>query len=216
MFEKLCENLNNLMQEAHISAEELARRIGLPASSIKKIRNRDNLNPTLSTLSPIAKYFCLSISQLIGDEPLPKSRKKGSYQISSEKLTHIPLISWQDAIVWPTTNSKIYPTVTSEHLYSKDAYALLIEEEGLENLPKGTILLIDPIIKPQHRDFVIVYRNDQNMPSLKQVLFDEDHVYLKSVILGYNIVPFTSEHVFLGVIMEYKKHLRKNLSETKF
>lgn len=211
MSEKLCDNLNLLMQEARISAEELSRRIDLPASSIKKIRNFDNINPTLSTLSPIAKYFCLSISQLVGDEPLPESREKGSYQLSSEKLSHIPLISWQETIAWPATYNKSHSTITTEHSYSKNAFALLIEEEGLENLSKGTILLIDPTIKPEHRDFVIVYKTDQKMPSLKQALFDDDQIYLKSVILGYNISLFTIEHKILGIVVEYKKNLKKPL-----
>ena len=70
MFEKLCENLNFLMTKNVLNASELARSTGLPASTIKKIRNHDNPNPTLATLRPLAQYFSISLSQLIGDEPL--------------------------------------------------------------------------------------------------------------------------------------------------
>ena len=209
MSEKLSENLNLLMAEAHLNAEELSRRIGLPASTIKKIRNNTGSNPTLSTLSPLAKYFSLTISQLVGDESFPLSRVKGSYTINPDKLNHIPLISWQDAITWPTVPEHPRPEITTEHNYSKNAYALLVEEDDWENMAKDTVLLIDPGLEIEHRDLVIVYKKGQKTPTVKQALFDEGQMYLKPVSQGYNIALFTPEHTILGVIVEYKKHLKK-------
>jgi SOS-response transcriptional repressor LexA len=208
MSKKLSENLNLLMTEAHLNAEELSRRTSLPASTIKKIRNNDS-NPTLSTLTPLAKYFSLTISQLVGDEPFPKSRIKGSYQILPEKLNPIPLISWQDAITWPNISHPFKNTIMTEHLYSKNAYALLVTEEDWDNLVKNTLLLVDPEFEIEHRDFVIVHKKGQKTPTLKQALFDEGQMYLKPVAQGYNIALFTSEHKVLGVVVEYKKHLKK-------
>lgn len=209
MSEKLKTNLNLLMTEARLNAEELSRRIGLPASTIKKIRNNDDPNPTLSTLTPLAKYFSLTISQLVGDEPFSESRIKGSYIVNPYALNQIPLISWQEAISWPSHGSLIHPTITTENEYSKDSYALLVEEDGWENLARDTALLVDPAIPVEHRDFVIVYKNEQKIPTMKQVLFDEGQLYLKPVTQKYNIAIFTSEHRILGVIVEYKKHLRR-------
>src|SRR5437868_1736736 len=101
MSEKLSNNLNLLMSEARLNAEELSRRINIPASTIKKIRNNKDANPTLLTLSPLAKYFSLTISQLIGDESFPETRLKGAYIINHSALTHIPLITWNEALTWP-------------------------------------------------------------------------------------------------------------------
>ncbi len=215
MPEKLCKNLDMLMSEAHISADELSRRIGLPASSIKKIRNQENLNPTLSTLVPLAKYFSLSISQLIGDEPLPASRIKGLYQGSPETVSHIPLLSWKEAISWPSTINQPHNTIATEYEYGENAYALLVEEDDWENLTRGTALLVDPSLNVDHRDFTIAYKEGQSTPSLKQLLIDEGKKYLKPVVHGYNIVPLTHEYKLLGVVTEYKKHLKKNLLQEK-
>jgi SOS-response transcriptional repressor LexA len=215
MFEKLSKNLNLLMVEARLNAEELSRRIGLPASTIKKIRNNNDSNPTLSTLSPLAKYFSLTISQLVGDEPFPESRVKGSYNIDSTLLNSIPLISWLEAITWPATYDvdNLFPSIiTTEHTYSKNAYALLIEEDNWENLAKDTALLVDPVLNVEHRDFVIVYKAGQKIPTLKQALFDEGQIYLKPVIQGYNMLTFTDEHKILGVVVEYRKNLKKLFS----
>jgi len=200
------------MAETCLNAEELSRRTGLPASTIKKIRNNNDSNPTLSTLSPLAKYFSLTISQLIGDEPFPKSRIKGSYKIDLETLNHVPLITWQEAAHWPHVCDLIRPAITTEHKYSQNAYALLVEEDNWENLVKGTALLVEPTLKVEHRDFIIVHKVGQKIPTLKQALFDEELIYLKPITQGYNITIFTPEHKILGVIVEYKKHLKKAYS----
>ena len=209
MFDKLCDNLNLLMSEARLNAEELSRRIGLPASTIKKIRNRESTNPTLATLIPLAQYFSLSVSQLIGDEPFPQSRMKGVYQANTEALCYFPLLTWEEAILWPKTKIKPREMISTEHRYSKDAYALIVQEENWDNLMKGTCLLIDPSLQSEHRDYVIVYKKGQKSPSLKQVLHDEGNIYLKPVVSGYNLVVFNSEYEILGVVVEYKKHLKK-------
>lgn len=209
MFEKLSDNLNLLMDEVHISADELARRTGVPASTIKKIRNRYNPNPTLSTLLPLTKFFAITIDQLIGNEPLPSSREKGLHQTPAHVLNFIPLISWLEAIGWPKTKEKNHESISTEYAYSIDAYALLVEEDNWENLAKGTALLIDPTIKPEHRDFAIAYKTGQTIPSLKQILIDDGLMYLKPIVQGYNITPLTDDYSILGIVVEYKKHLKK-------
>lgn len=209
MSAKLKENLDLLMSEAGLNAEELSRRIGLPASTIKKIRNREDANPTLSTLLPLSKYFSLSISQLVGDEPFPESRRKGAWQINAATLTYIPLISWQASISWlDGRDFESINYVASEQVYGEKAFALLVPEDNWENLLKDTALLVDPYLQAAHRDFIIVHKQDQMLPTLKQVLFDEGVLYLKPAVQGYSIIPFTKEHRILGVVAEYKKYLK--------
>lgn len=211
MFSKLCDNLNLLMAEARIKATELARETGLPASSIKKIRNCDNPNPTLTTLLPLANYFSLTLSQLVGDEPLPDKQIQGSYKQSIEKsLRHIPLLAWDEAIAWPASKNQTHSLIATERDYSENAYALNVEENDWENLATGTILLIDPLLQTEHKDFIIVYKEGNKIPTLKQVLYDDGQLYLKPVVKGYNISVFTAEHKLLGVVVEYKKLLKSN------
>lgn len=205
---ELSQKLNLLMAEARINAEELSRRIGLPASTIKKIRNNQDANPTLSTIAPIAKYFALTISELVGEVELPKSRIKGTYRINDEALNRVPLISWQNAINWPDSSVGSSKSISTEHRYSENAFALLVEEDNWENLVKGTALLIDPEIEIEHRDFIIVHKNGQQLPVLKQALFDDGNIYLKPAVIGYQLTILSSEHRVLGVVVEYKKNLK--------
>ncbi len=211
MFDKLCDNLNLLMTETHISADELGRRTGLPASTIKKIRNHSNPNPTLTTLIPLAEFFAITLDQLIGNEPLPTIRIKGHYQKNPATMHSIPLLTWEETIEWPNTHNQSHSTIVTEHDCGKNTYALIVEEDDWENLIKGTALIVDPALTPEHRDFIIVYKSGQKIPTVKQALFDEEKIYLKSLIQGYNIAPLTSEHIILGVVIEFRKNLRKNI-----
>lgn len=208
MFEKLSDTLNLLMAEVHISAEELARRTGVPASTIKKIRNRYNPNPTLTTLLPLATYFSVTLDQLVGIAPLSASRIKGLYQSAVAK--YLPVISWVEALEWPDIQNSTDVKITSEFHYSANAYALLVEADNWENLARGTALLIDPELKAEHRDFVIVHKAGQPVPALKQILYDEEQIYLKPLIQGYNMTVLSNAHRILGVVVEYQKHLKKN------
>lgn len=208
MSDLLRQNLNLLMDETRLNAEELSRRIGIPASTIKKIRSNKDANPTLSTLTPIAQYFSLTISQLVGDEPFSTNRIKGEYKPTKEHMTQIPIISWTESIHWPNIQKIPTSIITTEHKYSKTAYALFVEEDDWENLAKGTALLIDPLIKPDHRDYILVHKNGQLKPTLKQAIFEEGVIYLKSVTSGIGITSLTHQHKILGVVVEYKKYLK--------
>ena len=55
------------MKEHHISIVELAATTGIPKANISRLINHQNSNPTLSSIFPIAKYFKISVSELIGD-----------------------------------------------------------------------------------------------------------------------------------------------------
>lgn len=202
MFKKLCENLKSLMIEKSINASELARSTGLPASTIKKIRNYDNPNPTLATLLPITQYFSVSLSQLVGDEPLP--------QVKTAKPSQVPILTWKEAIAWPTTHHDPHLFAMTENIYSSYAFALRVEKEDWSMLSKETILFFDPSHNASHSDYVVVYKQDQQIPTVRQILHDEENIYLKPLTEGYPILKLTPQHKILGVMMEYRKQIIKN------
>lgn len=195
------------MTKTGLNASELARRTDLPASTIKKIRNRDNPNPTLATLLPIARFFSISLSQLIGDEPINGFVSSG--------FQTVPLLSWSEAITWPK-NSIDKATIKIEARYSDKVFALEVENEEWDKLNKGTILFIEPNIRPEHRDWVLIHKIGQTSPSLRQIMLDDEHLYLKPLTAGYSITHLTAEHKILGVVMEFRKQLKSNLHNNSY
>jgi transcriptional regulator with XRE-family HTH domain len=207
-FEKLSSNLNLLMAKARLNANELARRTGIPASSVKKIRNNINPNPTLATLAPIANYFSITISQLIGDISLPEEQPSNIHDSHATTQNLIPLISWDETNEWPKHAAPSYFTVISERPYSQNAFGLIVEEESWKAFSKGTILLVDPAIMPKQHDYVIVSKDNQITPTLKQILIEDNAIFLKSILIDNHVIQKSSEHKILGVIMEHRKYLR--------
>ncbi|MBA3661090.1 MAG: helix-turn-helix domain-containing protein [Gammaproteobacteria bacterium] len=206
MFEKLSDNLNILMAKARVNASELARRTGLPASTIKKIRNSDNPNPTLSTLLPLAAFFSITVSQLIGDNDLNISYKSRSDSLLPKR--ELPKLTWQQIINWKSDLLFNAPLIPIYHHYSDQAYALCIEDVSWSGFAKDSILIVDPTIAISHKDYVIVYKCGQEEATLRQIFYEDDHIYLKHMNEGYRIIPASAQHTFLGVVMEVRKQFK--------
>lgn len=200
LLETLSKNVNALMESVHISASELGRRINLPASTIKKIRNCDAPNPTVATLLPIARYFSLTLSQLVGDENMPYHAVHGSLQ-------KIPVLSWNEVVLHTQNTVLSSKTICLDPPESPSAYALVVEQNNLDNLSEGTVLIINPEIKPKHLDLVIVHKIGQTSVCLKQWIDELGEIYMKPLISGCPFTAFTQEHAILGVVTEYRKRL---------
>lgn len=200
LLEMLSKNVNVLMDKAHISASELGRRINLPASTIKKIRNCDAPNPTVATLLPIARYFSLTLSQLVGDENMPYYAVHGSLQ-------KVPVLSWDEVVLHTQNTVLTSRTICVDPPESPSAYALVVEQNNLDNLSEGTLLIINPEIKPKHLDLVIVHKIGQTSVCLKQWIDELGEIYMKPLISGCPFAAFTQEHAILGVVTEYRKRL---------
>src|SRR3990167_3867835 len=200
MLNKLNDNLNLLMSAARISASQLARRINVPLSSIKKIRKGDNKNPTLATLLPIAEFFSVTLEELIAGNPLQK--------INTAVPVQLPLISWQEALSWPNATFRIQNVILSENGYSKYAYALYLEADWGIFL-SNSLLLIEPNNYPLHGDYVIVHKEGLTSAVLKQFLLEEEKPYLKSLNITAHTVSMTENYRILGIVMEHRNTLKK-------
>lgn len=58
-----------------ISANELARRTGVPQPTITRILKGESQDPDTATLAPLARYYSITVSQLRGEEPLIRDAK---------------------------------------------------------------------------------------------------------------------------------------------
>src|SRR3990167_4433236 len=154
---KLSTNLKNLLHNAKLSENELARRTGIPQQVINRILSGENQNPKIATLSPLANYFMVSISQLIGD---------GDIQLSEAKLNtkhfgwqEIPLLDWNELSKLPLDklllNSKDKLSIDISH--SGMVFATRMVGNSMEpKFTEGTLLIFDSHKKPSNGDFVLL------------------------------------------------------------
>ena len=67
---RLSEVLQALLRHRKLTVSELSRHTGLVQPVIYRMTTGETDNPKLSSLLPIANYFNVNLSQLIGEEPL--------------------------------------------------------------------------------------------------------------------------------------------------
>jgi transcriptional regulator with XRE-family HTH domain len=154
---KLGENLKQLLQQAKLSENELSRRTGIPQQIINRMISGKNINPKLETIKPIASYFTISISQLIGEGNLSKEIK-----LSTDHLgwTEVPLLNFLNnnllslGEVASTTSNK----VKIDTPVSADGFAVQMFDDSMEpRFPKGTLLVFDATRKLKSGKFYLIY-----------------------------------------------------------
>lgn len=208
MFEKLSDNLNLLMAKTRLNASELARRTGVPASTIKKIRNNNNPNPTLTTLIPLAQSFSISVSQLVGDLEMLPLHQIHTSQAASKTNKCIPLLDWEQIVNWPEVN-EVQTVSAIQNEYGEHTYGVMVSDDDWNGFTKGSILIVDPAATPGHHDYVLVHKEGQAKPTLRQLIYDEGNIYFKPVINGCNVSPNSPQHRLCGVVMECRRFLKK-------
>ena len=206
----LSKNLNKLIQDARISTRVLEEKLNIPIATIKKIRYGDNLNPTISTLLPLANYFGVTINQLIGEDELPRSALKieSSGNIALESVS-VPILDWED-LNENSSSKSILPKkyVITEFTTSNNLFALTVDVDDYTKFERSGILIIDPNRKYTNKNYVIVFKHGQTRPTIKQIIVDDGTVYLHSLINNISsTTPLTSEFTIIGVIISYKKSL---------
>lgn len=203
---KLHQILKALMAEVRINESELARRTGVGQPVIHRIASGETDNPKVGTLSPIANFFALSISQLIGDEPLPANRIPGTFNPGVQGWKQLPLLSWEQVLEWPNLPEQTKPTqtVSIDQSLGDNAYAVMVKDTSMEpRFPEGTTLIVDPTLQPQNRDFAIVYLDGQKHPTFKQILIDGASIYMKPLNQDFDRQRIDDKkHKFLGVVVQ--------------
>jgi SOS-response transcriptional repressor LexA len=204
--------LKSLMMELGINESELSRRTGVGQPVVHRICSGETDNPKVATLSPIANFFAISISQLIGDEPLPANRIPGTFNPDAKGWTQIPLLTWEQVLEWPTLSSvsTALPTVSTDIALGQDAYAVTVRDTTMEpRFPEGTVLLIDPQLSPKNRDFAIIHLEGTAVPSFKQILIDSNHFYLKPLNPDFKTLLLEQPYKFLGVMVQSRMYFRR-------
>lgn len=196
MQNNLSDTLNLLMAQARINSSELARATGLPATTIKRMRNHEQCNPTISTLTPIAKFFAVTIHQLIS----------GTSIQANTSINRIPLFTFADAEKIKQGLSSTLSMATEKSL-SPGSYGLTLEQ-ALDPFPRNAILVIDRARLPSSLDYVLVSKNTSNTLAIKRYVLEADQAYLLSLVPGVSTVPHTTDYDCLGVIVQYQCDLK--------
>lgn len=200
--------LSSLMSELKIKESELARQTGLPQTTINRLLLGGTTDPRASTLQPIAKFFGVSIDQLLGLEPFHSTQIEGTFVPNNrDSWKQVPLISWEETLSWifRKDNINLYSHekwITTERNVSDASFAIISKPFMEPRFRKNSILITDPKAEYQDSKFVVISLDQVNV-TVRQIIFDHSECYLKNFD---NTIPTIklekSIHKILGVIIE--------------
>jgi SOS-response transcriptional repressor LexA len=209
--------LSLLMTECDIDDAKLSREVGIPASTISRMRLNPVANPTASTLRPIAKFFFVSISQLLGDEPLPENRLPGTHNPTYFTSVRMPVIDWNQINEWVENKGqnlqwKLNNWISTEKTVGFGSFALLINTDSFGiAFRKGSTIIVDPERSPIDGDLILIKTNDGSGVLLKQFLTDGNDIYVRSVNPEMKgIKNLRENYKILGVVIETRFSLQES------
>jgi|GEM_PF-732050 len=196
--------LRQLIDEHGITVTELARRTGLVQPVVYRMASGETINPKIDTLIPLAKYFKITIDQLVGQNPdvvIAQQLKMGSEAI------RLPILSWQEASRWPniTTKEKAQKYIYTNTVVSANSFALIIKDSAMSpNFPEHSVIIVDNQITPKNKQFAVVHVKKRKESICRQVLLDGNDIYLKPLNPDFSVIQLKKfdEYQFIGAVVE--------------
>lgn len=190
----LARNLKKLLLENVLTESELARKTGVGQPVINRMISGATRNPKIETLKPIAQFFAISVDQLIGN---PAVLLDGSPQI--------PLVPLEEVLMIDSgkQHPKIDTHIFGDAKWGSNSYALkLRSDDFLPLFPEGTLLIFDPDLQLRHKDFALIHMLEKKIPTIRQVLIDDDEFYLKPINPDFKTIPLSAKHKILSVMVQ--------------
>lgn len=192
----LSKNLKDLMERSNISEHELSRRTNVKQPVIHRLLSGINQNPKLLTLKPIADYFALSVSQLIGEKEM-QSVWCGFTSRNHHGWIEVPLLNHHQA----SPNKKITRSIITEANITSFAFAFYVADQSMEPLfPESCIVIAEPKIKPSNGDYILIKKSDGVF--LRNFLLISDEKYTTTINNKFGrIAKISEEEEIMGTVV---------------
>jgi transcriptional regulator with XRE-family HTH domain len=218
-FSRISENITILMDRCGIDATKLSQMTNLPASTISRLRSSTTeSSPNLSSLVPIADFFRVTLSQLIGEEPINYSSYAAFKPTKVTKLP-IPVLNAENISEFLNSQSLItVPYIDVDIPVSEKAFAYVLQGNAMEpHFPDKTLLIIDPEVILENLDHLLVIPAGKKTPVFRQVMIDGDEKFLRTLNQAFNeFIRFSGEsHLLLGVMVQSRRNF-KNAEQVLF
>ncbi len=196
----LTNTLHKLMNERNISEAELARRTNIPQPTLHKILSGKTGDPRASTLKSLADFFGVTIDMLLTGSSQSITSSTG------KKTQSIAILSWSECIdaskLIRSLNSTNWDNWITTEYPSTNAYALTSKPSMEPRFPKGSTLIIDPNIKPEDGDLIVVHFPNTNESTMRELSIDGPTKLLIPICKNLPAEACTPEIKELGVLVK--------------
>lgn len=204
--------IRQLMNKSNLTEADLCRGVNLPQTTINRLLSCQTNDPRISTLVAIASFFCVSVEQLVGLEPL--------HQHSMGKVSRghvLPVLNWEQLDAWlngfykmeKPLESSIQQWIKSEKELALGSFAVWTQPSMNEFFGKESLLLID--VGNSNNGYhlpdgsLILLCFDNEFMGLRQIIKEGKNIFLKRLFSPYNIVAMNGNDAIKGVVVESRK-----------
>lgn len=201
MTTKVAQAMAELMRLAEVDDNQLSKITKVAKANISRLRNDPKANPTLATLKPLAEFFGVTVSQLLGEAPLNVDQGHGQVAYRVPLLANDALLEARDDVA-----IKASQWLSTDYTVSEHAFAYKVLDTTLSPMfPYHSALIIDKKETYEDGSYLLVKSLASSKPFLRQYVIDGDSFWLKSVKLGPELVePLNEGHQILGEVIEVR------------
>lgn len=191
--------LSELIKKFGLNALEIERLTGVPASTIYRLLKSDG-NPTIEVLKKLATFFQITVSQLIGEEP-----------IGCKQIPLVPALEVANFFKLNSEEKSKFDTIPIDFPLNQRSFASICQDNTMEPfILKNSIVIIDPDREITNKDFVFLIKKDNDQPRIRQLISDGENYYLKILNSDFPVELtkiIKQEYTFIGVIVHYRTNL---------
>lgn len=192
--------LSELIKKFGLNALDLDRMTGVPSSTIYRLLKNKDGNPTIEVLRKLSSFFQITVSQLIGEEP-----------IGCKQVPLVPANEVHRFIGLDQSEKLKYQTIPIDFPVSTKCFATYSKDNMMEPfILMNSIVIIDPDREPSNKDFVLFIKKNNEYPKIRQVIKDGEDIYLKILNTNFpmDLDKFNQDdYVFFAVIVHYRTNL---------
>jgi SOS-response transcriptional repressor LexA len=200
----LHKNLAFLLTSFGIDAKTLSIKTKIPLPTIFRIKREDN-NPTISTLEPIAEFFRVDLNELlyedIASNEYQNKKKVGVIQ-------YVSVIKLSEVKIWPMDfKAKLYMGTVGN--LNTGAFAVEIDTDSLVPVfYKNSIVVIDPAVQPKDLDYIFCLIGNNVIPLFRQYFSEGSNHFLKPINPTYGKMISIKKFKTIGVVVKSIEHYR--------
>ena len=173
-------------------------------ATLWRLLNGDT-DPRASTLNAIASYFQITVDQLLGNQPITKSSVDAAAQ---NTRAYLPVFSLEKTLELTEMLGKTEPSnwpqwIDVEPSIKSTCFAVKIIGDSMwPDFIEGTLIIVDPTLSPNHRNYVLCQLHKTNEIVFRQYIEERDEKFLKPINYAYKTIPLQKKDSILGVIIQ--------------